>query len=67
MQAARLLAAFTPRVVNLKGNSTPAVADNATIWGYNTAGNNGYVRITSAADTVVLAFPNDIAANDSQA
>lgn len=43
--------------------SSPAVADNATVWGYNGA-NNGVTRQTSAADTVVLAFRNDIAASD---
>jgi len=45
-------------------SSTPAVADNATVWGYNTNANNGIVRQTSAADTVVVAFPRDIEASD---
>jgi len=52
------------QTAGLNVNSTPQVADNATIWGYNTNANNGIVRQTSAADTVVVAFPNDIEAND---
>ena len=45
-------------------SSTPAVADNATVWGYNTNANDGVVRQTSAADTVVVAFPRDIELGD---
>ena len=52
------------QVDGLNVNSTPQVADNSTVWGYNTEGNNGHTRTTSAADTVIIAFPNDIAAND---
>jgi len=52
------------QVAGLNVNSTPAVADNATVWGYNTNANNGFSRTTSAADTVIIAFPNDIAAGD---
>lgn len=47
----------------LNVNSTPAVADNATVWGFSGA-NVGHSRQTSAADTVIVAFPNAIAAND---
>lgn len=47
----------------LSVDSDISVPDNSTVWGYNGA-NNGIVRQTSAADTVVVAFPNDIAASD---
>ena len=51
------------QAAGLNVNSTPAIADNSTVWGYNGA-NNGHTRTTSAADTVIIAFPNAIAAND---
>jgi len=44
-------------------SSDISVPDNSTVWGYKGA-NAGIDRITSAADTVVLAFPKDIAAGD---
>lgn len=41
-----------------------AVPDNSTVWGYSGA-NAGKVRLTSAADTFVVAMPFDIAVNDT--
>jgi hypothetical protein len=45
------------------GGGTPAVTDEAVVWGY-TGANIGHWRMSDAANSVLLAFPNDIAAGD---
>ncbi len=45
------------------GLTVTGATDEATVWGYKGA-NVGHNRFTTAAATVVIAFPNDIAALD---
>lgn len=45
------------------GGGSPTVTDEATVWGF-TGANAGQERFATAASTVVLAFPFDIAAGD---
>jgi hypothetical protein len=45
------------------GLAPTTITDEHLVWGYNGA-NNGIVRRATAANTVVIAFPYDIAAGD---
>jgi hypothetical protein len=58
-----LVVCSAAQVANAAGTTITSAPDNSTVWGYSGA-NAGQVRFTSAANTLVVAMPYDIAALD---